>query len=318
MCKTSLGIAALLAASVCQLAAAADAVQLRWKFAPEQRFRYESQSETQTRTLFEGTDHKQTMQQKTVQSWLVEKVADDGSATLRLAFDRWITRIDRPGNLLEVDSASTKEPTGQEAVLLPLVKAVTGAPFSVKMSPLGATSEVTLPEILVKAVAARGQGNVAKEFFSEESLKAMVSQGSLKLPADPIEPGKTWEDTKGHKGMKVTSVYTYVGPEPESSPPLARIEMTARIDWADATVAGVKINIAEQSMEGVVHFDNEHGRLVDLEVTQKMALEYAQAGSKVRQEVQVHVTNKLLPNEDAPTGATTPAEAKPEATKPAE
>jgi hypothetical protein len=298
--KLRFAITALLVASACQLASAADGVLLRWKFEPGQRLRYESQSETQTRTLFEGTDHKQTMQQTTVQSWLVDKVAEDGSATVQLVFDRWMMRIDSPGNLLEVDSDSTTEPTGQAAVLLPLVKAVAGAPFSVKMSPLGATTEVTLPEVLVKAVAARGQGSFAKEFFTEESLKAMVSQGSLKLPAEPIEPGKTWEDAKGHKGMKVTSVYTYVGPEPDSSPPVQRIEMTANIDWADASVSGVKIKIAEQSMDGVVHFDNEHGHLIDLEVTQKMALEYAQAGSKVRQEVQVHVTNKLLPVEETP------------------
>ncbi|MGD9646420.1 MAG: DUF6263 family protein [Pirellulales bacterium] len=306
--KTRFVFSILLVAAVNQWASAADGVLLRWKFEPGQRHRYESVSETQTRTLFEGTDHKQTMQQTTVQSWLVDKVDKDGSATVQLVFDRWLMRIDSPGNLLEVDSDSTKEPTGQAAVLMPLVKAVAGAPFSVKMSPLGATTDVTLPEVLVKAVAARGKGNFAKEFFTEESLKAMVSQGSLKLPAEPIEPGQTWEETKGHQGMKVTSVYTFVGPEPESTPPVERIELAADIEWEDASVSGVKIRIAEQSMNGVVHFDNKHGHLVDLDVTQKMALEYAQAGSKVRQEVQVHVTNKLLPPADEPAAQEPPAE----------
>ena len=119
--------------------------------------------------------------------------------------------------------------------------------------------------------------------------------------------------------MKVTSVYTYVGPEPEQTPRVERIEMTARVDWNDATVAGVKINIAEQSMTGVIHFDNERGCLVDMEVTQKMALEYARAGSKVRQEVQVRVTNKLEPAAATPgADAAAPADDKPAETKPAE
>jgi hypothetical protein len=302
-----------------QAASAADAVLLRWKFTAGERLRYASDSETQTRTLFEGTENKHTMSQSTVQSWQVDKLNDDGSADLQLVFDRWRMRSDSANNLIEVDSDSTAEPTGQAAVLLPLVKAVAGVPFSVKLSPLGAVSDVVLPEALVKAVAARGQNNFAKEFFTEESLKAMVSQGSLQLPEQALEPGQTWEDTKGHKGMKVTSVYTYVGPEPEQTPRVERIEMTARVDWNDATVAGVKINIAEQSMNGVIHFDNQRGCLVDMEVTQKMALEYARAGSKVRQEVQVRVTNKQVPADETPAAdAAAPAEEKPAETKPAE
>ena len=310
---------AVLAQTGGQAASAADAVLLRWKFTAGERLRYASDSETQTRTLFEGTDNKHTMQQTTVQSWLVDKVHDDGSATVQLVFDRWRMRSDSANNLIEVDSDSTEEPTGQAAVLLPLVKAVAGAPFSVRLSPLGATSDVVLPEALVKAVAARGQNSYAKEMFTEESLKAMVSQGTMQLPEKALEPGQTWEDTKGHKGMKVTSVYTYVGPEPEQTPRVERIEMTARVDWNDATVAGVKINIAEQSMTGVIHFDNERGCLVDMEVTQKMALEYARAGSKVRQEVQVRVTNKLEPAAATPgADAAAPADDKPAETKPAE
>ena len=311
---------AVLAQTRGQAASAADAVLLRWKFKPGERLRYASDSETQTRTLVEGADTKDTMRQETLQSWLVDKVNDDGSAKLQLVFDRWCLRRDSANGLLEVDSQSTKEPTGPAAILLPMIKSIAGAPFSVTLSPLGATSDVVLPEALVKAVAARGQSNPAKEMFTEESLKAMVSQGTLQLPADALEPGKTWEEIKGHKGMKVASVYTYVGPEPDSNPRVERIEMTARVDWSDAAVAGVKINIAEQSMNGVIHFDNQRGCLVDLEVTQKMALEYARAGTKVRQEVQVRVTNKQVPAEDTPAAAdaAAPAENKPAETKPAE
>src|SRR4051812_2500102 len=119
---------------------------LRWKFTPGESLRYSMVQETTQGLKAMGQEFKTNLNQTVDLHWSVKSVSSEGVADMSQTIDRVRMKVDGPGGSFEYDSQAGKAPEGPVANALgPLLKALVGAEFTLKMNARGELSDVKVP-----------------------------------------------------------------------------------------------------------------------------------------------------------------------------
>ena len=94
---------------------------------------------------------------------------------------------------------------------------------------------------------------------------------------------------------KVQGTYTYEGTADRDGKTLDKIGYQAKWELGDAKVGGLPVKFKDQTLEGVIYFDNAAGRFVESSITQKMTLELSLAGKTINQSISTESITKLTP-----------------------
>ena len=287
----------------------AEAATLRWKFKPGETLRYTiDQKITTTAKLPGGQELKNSLIQTVEMSWSVKSVNEDGSAELTQTFDRVLDKVDGPFAKYEYDSKSGKEPEGPiAAARLPLFKAMLGTPITFKMNAQGEPSGFQVPEKLTQTLREAGPSAAAAgALFSEEGLKSMILQTTVVLPKDDLAPGKSWtrqtkESVPAIGTMTLDTTFTYDGPDDAEGRKLEKIGQTTKVDIkppADAKAeAAFPLKIKSQDSKGVIHFDNDAGHLVHLQLNDKIERVATIMNMEINEVTETSTTRKLVKDE---------------------
>jgi hypothetical protein len=277
-----------LAASVSVAAPARAGEPLRWKFKPGETLRYTLVQETVQRVKAMGQpEAKSTLNQTVNMHWEVKRVSSDGVAEMSQTIDHVRMKVDSPLNSFEFDSSTGKVPEGPIAgPLVPLLRALVGAEFTLKMSARGELSEVKVPQKLIDSLRqsnpAAGGGMV-----SEDGLKNLISQSSLALPEGPLDKGKTWTNQSKLPlpmvGTMVTDKrYTFEGPDPKAAG-LLQISLEIKMSLEPAADSNVALKITAHDGKGEFLFDPQAGRIVSSHVDDKMKMSVSVQGQNIEQ-----------------------------------
>lgn len=273
---------------------------LRWKFTPGEELRYELRQETQSRTLIGERDLKSSIQQIMRQSWRVKSVAEDGAAEVGLTFDRMQMLYDTPNGVLQIDTAGDSVAEGDLAKVEQALRAIAGTEMRMRVSPRGEISDIEIPEAVEKTLQQSNGKDSLEASISPESLKAMILASTVVMPLDAIHPDSTWTNEREQLGIKLLLTYKYTGREEIEGRKVDTIDVSGEISLGDQPpVAELELKIDQQNVKGVIHFDAAAGRLNDMEVTQKTAIDISSGGTTGRQEVQVVMSHRLLDKDDA-------------------
>jgi hypothetical protein len=250
--------------------------KLRWQFKKGQKFNYTlSQKST---TTAEAGAQKQTFTSSQVTDvvWEIRDVDSSGTADMVQTIRRIRVKAETPYGPMDFDSKGGQEPQGPAAAQASAMRAMIDASVSMKMSPRGEISDIMLSEKMVQGLK-NTQPDPAARAASEESMKKMMSQATLVLPAEPIARGKTWstslEVPAGPLGtMVVNNTYTYEGQATENGAKVEKIRVDVKVDIKTPPSAQFQAKIKSQDNRGSFAFDNASGSLKWSEITQKIQM----------------------------------------------
>ena len=274
--------------------------KLAWKFKTGDKIKYTTDTDMKQSMTVGGMDIKTTMTQGTEMSWSVGEVKE-GKANMAQKIERFRQKMDMPGGQgFEYDSKEGKKPEGPIGQLVgPLLEALAGAEFSLKMDPQGETTDVKISEELMKSIQENPALAQMGGMFSEDGVKNMVQQSSLSLPKEAISKGKTWNkvvETKLPFGvMKLDTTYTYQGPETRGNSQLEKIDTKSKVTLEPAAGANIDVKIKSADIQGTLYFDNQAGRIAELKQTQKMVMEITVMGQMLNSIQDQTTTLKLVP-----------------------
>ncbi len=211
--------------------------------------------------------------------WKISDVQSDGVATMTQMVDR--VRMDSsggPAGSMAYDSQSKAAVDPRQKPIADAFGKIIGAEFQVSMRPTGKIDNVIVPETLVKALTDSGPTG---SMLTEASLKEMMTQSAVSLPAEPIKPGATWETSQqvdlNFGTMIVTSNLTYLG----TKDGMAQISTKPSIDVKPKDNAVVGLKLTKSEGKGLVQFDVEKGRIAKSDLSLKLDLAVTRFGKTV-------------------------------------
>jgi len=281
------------------IASDARAEVLRWKFKAGEKLAYTMDQKTVTSMKVMGQEIKTTLTQTINVHWDVKSLNSDGVANVSQTIDRFRTKIESPFVPFEFDSNDKKDPDGPVAtVMVPLLRSMVGAEFSMKMHPKGELTDVKVPEKLLNTIKNAGPAAAAGGgMFSEEGLKTMLAQSSLSFPENSLEKGKGWTTeskipTPQVGTMVLEKAYVYQGVDPKN-PSLALIDLATKVTLDPAADANVSIKITSQNGKGSFRFNKESGHMESSSVNDTMVMAISAMGQSFDQTTETSTSMKL-------------------------
>ncbi len=274
---------------------------LRWKLKDGETLKYTTDMVQKQKDSVMGMDIETTMTQGMGMSWKVGAVKD-GKAEITQTIDAFRQKMESPFAQFEFDSKDGKEPEGPIGQLIgPIMKALVGAEFTLKLDPQGEISDVKVSQKLVDSL----KGNFALaqmgSMFSEDGLKNMVQQGGQGFPKESVEKGKSWSKSVELKmpfgTMKMDNTFTYEGAETKDDVKLEKIAMKAKISIEPAENSPIELKIKSGDVAGTIYFDNVAGRIRLSETKQSMVMEITAMGQVIETAVDQTMTMKLVEKE---------------------
>lgn len=291
-----------LAALVFALAAPATKADetLRFKFKAGQTVRYEFIQSMKMNVQAAGRESETELTQTMELTWKIKSVDEMGTTTIEQTIDRIAANIVGPAANISYDSAkpeTAKQENPQAQQLVKLFGVLRGAQISQEVTALGEIKNVTLPQGLsdkLREVVAGGVGNV---LFSEESLKNMSVQSGLRLPADPIAAGKSWENTieipaPPLGAIKTVNAYTLKSTSPEG---VHEIKVDGKMTLEKSEGIGAEITLDSEPITGTIHFDGKNGNIADSKVLQKFKMSINAGNQNVVQDLAQDISLKRIP-----------------------
>jgi hypothetical protein len=273
--------------------------KLAYKFKEGEKLNYVLTQKMDMKMDVAGKEIGMEMNQNINWSWNTLEVKE-GKAKILQKFDRIKFVMDTPMGKVEFDSKDGKDPEGALGMALgPIFKALAGMEFTVTMDSLGNITQFKIPEKQLKALqGAVPPGAPGMEMFTEEGLKQMTTNAGLVFPDEEVAKGKTWDKAMEMKmpfgKMHVASKYTYEGPETKAGEKLQKIALKANIKLEPDPKAAFAMKLQDQGTKGMAYFDNQAGRLRELNMTQNMKMEINAAGQTLTQNLKQTVTVKLV------------------------
>lgn len=269
---------------------------LRWKFQPGQRLSYGIVQEM----VISGGDPAGELDNNSRQqldvTWEIERVDAEGTAALRLKFDRIRTKMTLPIGGLEYDSAAKGPATGMAAINAPLYQALIKAPVELTISADGRVTSVKLPDDVQAALKRMPTSAAFGDLTKPETFQNLFMPGFPMLsPEKSPTPGYQWPiksttTLPGAAGdQTVDTNYLYEGVRNVDGKSVAVIRQTRSISFSGSQT--VQRTVKEQSTEGEILFDVAAGRLQSTIlkhiVTMSVKRGDAVAEQKIEQKVEV-------------------------------
>jgi hypothetical protein len=290
---------------------------LRWKFEQGASLNCVLSQESVATINAEGIEFQIKSAQTLDLLWHVQSVAEDGTAQLAQQVERIRLAVSVPqqGGAQEFsyDSQTGEPGTGPLWERLgPVLTALPGEQFTMRVSPIGAVSDIALPEKVATALAQRsesrslfGSGSV----LTEEGLRQTIEASVLPLPAGAVSPGDTWSKPLERPLPRVGKLtldltYTYHGRQQQAGLDLAHLALASQASFTPQEASGlnIKLEIIDQKGSGQVLFDPAAGRTQESTFQQNLTLDGELMGNGFTQEIETTIKLKLTPP------ATLPAE----------
>lgn len=268
--------------------------ELRWKFQSGETLNYVVQQKMQTEMNVGGQKINTTMQQTMDMSWKVSSVAPSGDAAVAQTVDRVQMKMEGgPFGTLQFDTQSTEAPSNQIVkAMADVFRKIVGQEFRVTMKPTGQVQDVQVPPELLKSITS---GAAAANPLNEETLKQMMEQSSVMLPATRVQKGQTWESTQQVElpfgQMKVSSKMTFEGTD--ASTGIATIAMQPTVSVSPKEGAPIQVTLTKSDGTGKVLFDTARGRIVRSDLNLTLQMQISQQGQVIDQTIQQNTTMQL-------------------------
>jgi hypothetical protein len=234
------------------------------------------------------------------------------------------------GQSFEYDTDSDEAPQGVAAMLAPMLDAMVDCEITTVMTPQGEVIETTIPEKFVQALQNVPGVQLMGELATEEGLKAMGQQGTMKLPAgeltvgevstsrleikNPIFGKQIVDTTFTYRGTAEVAGETYEKFEPRTLLSFAKVEGDDANEPAQrpGPIVPTEFKVSDQSTSGEVLFDRAAGRLKSSRVEQKYTLGMSVEGQPIETRIKQTIDIEVKPIgtvEVAPDAAADAAEA---------
>ncbi len=277
-------------------------VALRYRFRVGDTYRYLVEKRMEAQTDAPGFGRHNAVTQIYDVIWRVGSVDSVGRAHMTLTIDRvrhTETDTNVPGSLIEFDSKKQRSPTGSPAsvrLMSPARMAQVEAEFTCTMSQRGEITDFKAPKKVVDTLKNTHE--------STEVLKHhLASQGSVVLPAPPIEKGAGWSEQSevpiagGHAKIKFETKASYLGEKNRDERNLAEISLPpsyATIVPLPTTRIG-PFTLKNHDGKGTILFDNDRGRLVAADFSQTIDVDSGPLGQTLAWKVKLSTSTKLAP-----------------------
>lgn len=271
---------------------------LRWQFLAGQKFRIHI--ETSRESIVTGDSRERREKDQFVADALltVESVDGHGTAQVSMALERVRLAVQAPEGSFDIDSSATIKGLPIDIALQTQIMQYIVRDMKVQFTidTRGRVQAARINEDAVKAWQSMLPGGSRR--LSESSIAATLKQILPVLPEAPLAVGDMWSDTlvvnrpPGSDFRKMHVKYRYVGPMSYKNGTVERIDTDGTLEWGDEKPPqGVSVRVLAQKNLGVILFDNESGRLVETENTQKRTVEYSKDGRTARE--QLSATSKI-------------------------
>jgi hypothetical protein len=198
---------------------------------------------------------------------------------LTVTFDRIRNNIENSLAKFAFDSADKKEPEAPEAAMMvKTLKALVGAEFKFKMSPLGVVSDIQVPKTLLDS--AKTPGAPVAPMFTEDGWKNMIKELSVAFPETDLETGKGW-NIKGEiplgpgASLGINKIFTYQGASGTEEKVAMDVKTTLNSPPAESKIF---MKLDAPNGKGTLLFDNAKGRVIRAEIGQKISLNVKAGG----------------------------------------
>ena len=262
------------------------AEELRWKFKQGETLDYILQRGVEGQINLSGAEIKFTMNMIFDTSWKPSSVASDGTADVGVTIDRIQINMSSPlfGNMA-YDSKNSEEPEGPVwAQMKPAMTGMLGGTFKLKISPLGAVSDIELPKKLADALAEQEIGGNRRQGFGiggggfdEKGIKEMLVKSVLPLP-ETAEGDATWMQSFENKIPRIgtqfaETTFSVAGTQKQDGKLLAKIQAVTELFFEPEENPRADLEIMEQEASATYYFDPEAGHMVKADGVQKAQME---------------------------------------------
>jgi hypothetical protein len=304
-------------ATVCLLVAtpgfAAEA--LRWKFKQGEEFPYALSQKAGILIDANGIEIDVMLKQIMDTAWTVKSVASDGTAEVSMKVSRIQLIMNTPfTGEVKFDSDKPEETPPPELWdrLGKPIEAMVGGEFTMKISPRGEVTDLTLPakltETLAQARTGGGGGQMMMmggSMFTEDTIRQTVAQAVLLFPETKGEStwSREYENKMGPIGtQKIAVTYSVAGSEEQGGKKLEKIASKTEVTFEPASGGDLdaEFEITEQEGAGAILFDAEAGKTVFSTNTQKITLEGDFQGNEFVQEITMTLVMKAGSSSDLP------------------
>jgi hypothetical protein len=246
---------------------------LEWKWVAGDRLRVEVRQRMEQQ--WNSGERQTEMATEVTADWLltVPEVSHDGQASVVQRLERVQVVSDFPAlGRVQFDSQSPQPPQGLNRQLAQHYKPLVGQEIQQRIDVRGEISDVQVPEVLATAnplLPAAGGG---------------LSAAVLVFPADPLQPGHTWETTHSVRiaqaSARLHAVYKYVGPVVREDRQVEEFDVSSTLTLDSVLAATAPpLTIQQQSSQGKLWFDRQAGRLTAGQVRQELTLQTGQGDS---------------------------------------
>lgn len=288
-------------AAVCLLTTAQShaAEALRWKFKPGEALPYALSQKAEILIDANGIEIDVMLKQTMDTTWNVKSVASDGTAEIAMKVDRMQLVMNTPfTGEVTYDSTKPEETPPPELWdrLGKPIEAMVGGEFTMKVSPRGEVSDLTLPAKLAETLGEQSRGGgggpmamMGGNMLNEDAIRQIIGQAILLLPE---KAGEAWtrefENKMGPIGtQKINVTYEATGVEEHEGKKVEKIASKTEVTFEPAEGGNVdaEFEITEQEGTGAILFDAEAGRTLLSTNVQKITLEGDFQGNEFAQEI---------------------------------
>jgi hypothetical protein len=279
--RFSISLSCLVAAAVMfsavATAAAADTT-LRWKFTKGQKLGYVLVQKTSMTMEVMGRKVENNFTQTADMTWEVKGVDKDGNGEMSQTIDRFRFHSAAPGGgEMDVDTANAQDPAGAEP-MVKMFRALTGTPFTMKITPLGEIKDFVVPTKVVDAFKEAGPAGAM--LGNEESLKNLVGQSLVPFPEAAIAQGKSWTGNRKMAMPFGTMVMDTTYNLEAATSPIENIGLDVKVKIEPKEGVPLEIKVTSQDTKGHFRFDNAAGILKASDLVQKMSMTLTVGGGQ--------------------------------------
>lgn len=227
--------------------------------------------------------------------WVVDSVADDGSATLTANLTRLQIGVKSPIEDMNYDTLGDEpEASAIWEDLRGRVEALMSNKLTLVVASNGSVKSIDMPPALVEALDKPSSNPQADRFMAgvvdAKGIENMIRQMFVLLPDEPAKLGTSWEYKEESERppfgkLIVERTYKYAGKD-EGSGGVDMVELGSKVEFVIADGAeDLSVKISEQSSKGTAEFDSEEGRGRDMEMVQHLVLEISLGGTEIAQDL---------------------------------
>jgi hypothetical protein len=281
-------------------------VTLQYKLEPGSSQLYQTSSNMQQKQTVAGQEISTSFTMREVTERSLRERTDDGDLEIASKNNRLYFEANIPqGGEFTYDSTKAERNTESELAeqLNKVFDRLSGATFTFTMTPRGELKTVEGFQKLLADILKENPGSA--QFVgggTDEAQRLALTERLLYLPAKPVEPGDTWEQTTSAElpnlgTMKSRRTFKYEGPDNVNGRPTARISISSEMTFQlNMEQMGAKVTgtLKTTRGEGTAQFDRAAGRLVSSKSTMDLA-----------GELSVSVGDQVIPVQTEQTQTTT-------------